>query len=178
MLCQMIYFGIAWKQGGLSYGIGILLPLGLFAFLFFYLTFALLLQPLIVANRVEKDERLSSPVDFVVDEEQILFKNKFTETKLDWGSFQKVIESKSHFLLIYTVNKNMFQIIPKRAFASSEDEQSFRELLNTKIPRLQKFQFDLKNPVVLLAIVFTIGFCLFQCAVATFSFFLPALLSD
>jgi hypothetical protein len=178
MLAQGICIGSALLRGEVGFELGILLPLAIFVFLAIYLTFALVVSPLRVANRVEKDERLNSPVHYEVSEAQIVFRNQFAETKLDWGSFQKVVESQDHFLLLYTVNKNAFQIIPKRAFGSPEDEQAFRDLLKAKIPNHQGSQFSLRNPMVILGIVLIAGFCLFQCAIAVFTFLLPALLTN
>jgi hypothetical protein len=177
MLAQGICIASALLRGEVGFELGILLPFAIFVFLAFYLTFALVIHPLTVANRVQKDERLNSPVHYEVSDAQIVFRNQFAETKLDWGSFQKVVESQDHFLLLYTVNKNAFQIIPKRAFAAPEDEQAFRDLLKAKIPDHQKSQFSLRNPVVILGIVLIAGFCLFQCVIAVFTFLLPALAS-
>jgi hypothetical protein len=178
MLVQGVCIVSALLRGEAGFELGILLPLAIFVFLAFYLTFALVIRPLTVANKVEKDERLSSPVHYEVSDEQIVFRNQFAETRLDWGSFQKVVESQGHFLLLYTVNKNAFQIIPKRAFGSPEDEQAFRDLLKAKIPDHQESRFNLKNPLVILGIVLITGFCLFQCVIAVFTFLLPALLTN
>ena len=177
IITQVVCIGSALIRDEISFESGVLLPFAIFVFLAFYLIFALVIHPLRLANKVEKDERLSSPVHYEVSDEQIIFGNQFAETKLDWGSFQKVVESRDHFLLLYTVNKNAFQIIPKRAFAAPEDEQAFRDLLKAKIPDHQESKFNLRNPMVILGIVLITGFCLFQCAIAVFTFLLPALLT-
>ena len=115
---------------------------------------------------MEMDERLGSPVQGQADEEQISFKTQFLETKLDWGSYHKVLESKDQFLLIHSANKNMFQIIPKRAFASVDDERAFRDLLKVKIPEKQRGSFEVKNSTVIIIIFISLAFCLSICSVA------------
>jgi len=107
--------------------------LALFGSVFFFLFYAIVISPFVVANKVAKDERLNSPVLYELNDEHIQIKNKFTETKFDWGSFQRIIESEEYFLIIYTTNKNMFQIVPKRAFSTSDDEKEFRNLVKEKI---------------------------------------------
>ena len=174
VLSKIICIGSAFVRGDLGFDFGGIFPIVLFVFLVFYLAFAFVINPMIVASKVEKDERLSSPVQYEVNDEQIMFKNQFTETKLDWGSFQKVIESKELFLLVHLTNKNMFQIIPKRAFASTNDEQAFKNLLNVKIPKKPKSNFNIKSPAVIATIVITSGFFLFLCALATVTFIYTA----
>lgn len=174
VLSQIICIGSAFVRGDLGFDFGGILPIVLFVFLVFYLAFALVINPMTVTSKVEKDERLSSPVQYEVNDEQIMFKNQFSETKLDWGSFQKVIESKELFLLVHATNKNMFQIIPKRAFASADDEQAFKNLLNLKIPKKPKSFLDIKSPAAIAAIVITSVFFLFLCAIATLSFVFTA----
>ena len=133
---------------------------------FTFIGFALFINPLRVANRVKKDERMRSPIQCTMDEEYIAFKNQFVETKLDWGSFSKVIESKELFLLIHSASKNSFQIIPKRAFTSPEDEKVFREILDAKLPRQQKQRLSIKNPNVIAIIVAVLVFSCSVCMTA------------
>jgi hypothetical protein len=122
--------------------------------------FPLVISPYMTAHKMEKDERLSSPVQYEANDEQIMFKNKFSETKLDWGSFCRVIETKDLFLLVYTSNKNCSQMIPKRAFASNDDEQAFRDLVAAKIPAKQNNFFDIKNNRwILFTIIIPLVFC-------------------
>ncbi|MBI5943766.1 MAG: YcxB family protein [Chloroflexi bacterium] len=179
VLATIICAGSAFiLRGDLGFEYGIIFPLILFIFIVFYVVFAFFINPLTIANKVGKDERLSSPIQYEVSDEQIMFRNQFAETKLDWGSFQKVIESEEMFLLVYTLNKNMFQIIPKRAFSATVDEQVFRDLLKTKIPKTHKNKFDIKNPAILVPILLAVGFCLFLCAISVFSFFYAAYLDN
>jgi hypothetical protein len=158
---QVICIFSALIRGEFGYGFGFAIPITILLFLCFLAIYALLINPLMIANKIEKDERLHSSVQYEVTDEQLLFRNQFAETKLDWGSFQKFIETKDLFLIVYTVNKNMFQIIPKRAFTSSEDEQSFRNLLNQKIPKEQIKTFDFsKLPVITIILIAILGFLL------------------
>ena len=174
VLSQIICIGSAFLRGDLGSEFGGVFPIVLFIFLAIYLAYALVINPMTIASKVEKDERLSSPVQYEVNGEQIMFKNQFAETKMDWGSFQKVIESKELFLLVYSTNKNMFQIIPKRAFAATDGEQAFRNLLNNKIPKNPKNNFNIKSPAFIVTIVITFGFCLLLCAIAVISFVFTA----
>lgn len=99
-----------------------LLLFPVFAFMFlFWLPFS-------VGRQVERNERLTCETTWQVDDERLQVKTRFTDMAMDWGTFAKSEENKDYFLLIYTVNKNMIQIIPKRAFTTAEHEAAFRRL--------------------------------------------------
>jgi hypothetical protein len=141
-----------------------------------FFAFVLLINPLITANKVKNNERLNSPVQFEVSGDQLLIKNQFTETKLDWGSFQKVIETKDYFLLVHSVNKNMFQIVPKRAFSSSADEQTFRNLLTIKIPKWQNSTLNIKkNPIIVITLIGVPAMCLLFCILVLIFYYVISL---
>jgi hypothetical protein len=92
--------------------------------------------PINLGRQIEKNERLTCEMTWQVDDNQILAKNKFAETKMDWGTFQRFIETKDYYYLVYTINKRMFQFVPKRAFESKEQEAAFREMLKQNIKEL------------------------------------------
>ncbi|MBI4761341.1 MAG: YcxB family protein [Chloroflexota bacterium] len=133
----------------------------------FILIFALLVNPYRAAQMVERNERLRSMVEGEASEDRIVLKDQFVETKLDWGSFQEVIEIPEYFILIYSSNKNMFHIIPKRAFKSSNDKLAFQKLLYTKIPKVHQSALDLRNnPLAIIILATIIGIVLLNCLVA------------
>ncbi|MEM4204670.1 MAG: YcxB family protein [Candidatus Methanomethylicaceae archaeon] len=133
----------------------------------FILISVLLVNPYRAARMAEHNEQLRSMVEVEASEDRIVLKNQFAETKLDWGNFQEVIETPEHFLLIYSMNKNMFHIIPKRAFKSSSDELDFQKLLYTKIPKVHQSILDLRNnPLAIIILVTIIGIALLNSLVA------------
>jgi hypothetical protein len=116
-------------------------------------------HPIVSSLRIDRNERLRSPVQFQVTEESITIKDSFVESKVDWGSFRKVIETRNYFLLVLTVNKNAFQILPKRAFSSAPDENTFRELLHAKIPTHQKIGLSVKEPFFIVSLIGVASLC-------------------
>lgn len=67
------------------------------------------------------------------NDDEILFKNELGETRLNWKNFHKTIETEDAFWLTYEKNKNAFQIVPKRAFASEDEIRAFKDHLRSKI---------------------------------------------
>ncbi len=146
-----------------------MVPLFLSLVLTSFLIFSLLISPYLAGQRVQHDERLNSPVEYQVSEEHLLFRNRFSETRLDWGSFNRVIESPELFLLVHSTNKNMFQFIPRRAFTSGADEQAFQNLLKAKISGSYSKVMAIRaspNVIAILGILLGIGTLL--CAIVAF----------
>jgi hypothetical protein len=109
-------------------------PFGLLLIIFFmvYLAFLFFINPLKIGRQVENNERMTCEITWEVNEKEIRITNKYSETRFDWGTFQKVIETKTHYLLTYS-NVKVFQILPKRAFDSLEQHEAFKELLKKKL---------------------------------------------
>ncbi|CAG1003689.1 hypothetical protein ANAEL_03173 [Anaerolineales bacterium] len=155
-------------RDGYNLALSFIIPLIVFIILGSFLLSTLIINPLKIANKVEKDERLRSPIQYEVSTEQILFKNQFTETKTDWGSFQKFIETEDVFLLVYSVNKAMFQFVPKRAFASSDDEQAFKQLLISKNLKNKNSPLNIKKKPLLIIIIIALLCCFIYLCAASF----------
>jgi hypothetical protein len=64
-------------------------------------------------------------------EEGILFRSKGMESRLEWGFYSKVWETPDFYYLVY--GRDMFSLIPKRAFRGGRQEAAFRDLLRRKI---------------------------------------------
>ena len=61
----------------------------------------------------------------------IVFHAKDIDSTLQWSLYQAVCETEQFYFLIY--GKDMFSVIPKRAFTSAEQEQAFRDLLRRHV---------------------------------------------
>ncbi len=96
------------------------------------------LWPANVADKVGKDERLSSEMTWEVDENQAVVMTKHTDVSCDWSTFGEPYETSEYFLITYASNKNTFQLVPKRAFRNEEQLVEFRKLLEGKMKRITR----------------------------------------
>ncbi len=103
------------------------------AALIFYVFFQYVMNPLRISQQVQSNERFRSEVTWTVDESGVLLANKFGESKSDWGTFYNFKETKEHFLVYYSTNRDMFQIVPKRAFESAGQLEAFRHILTVNL---------------------------------------------
>lgn len=85
------------------------------------------------------------PIACEMDNDRIFTVNQVAENKMDWSVFNKVVETKEYYFLIYSVNKNAFQIIPKRAFESIQQEQEARILFEQKLGKIENIQIGLRG---------------------------------
>jgi YcxB-like protein len=88
--------------------------------------------PLTMRSQVNKNERLRSETFGQADERGVVLRNQHSETRMDWGTFARVIETKTQFLLPMSTNERMYQVIPKRAFDSEQSLIAFQALLMKK----------------------------------------------
>ncbi len=98
------------------------------------LVYLYVLSPILVGLRVGRNPKLQSETIGTASSEQLALKNANVDTKMAWDNFMKAVETRHYFLLMYGVNRRMFQFIPKRAFESEEKLDAFRDLLNLYIP--------------------------------------------
>ncbi len=136
-------------------------PLIIFTFIFAIIIplSILFLHPATMGDRVARDERLSCETTWELDENRVWIKNKFIETNFDWGSLGQTYETGEHYLISYTVNKNMFQILPKRAFLTAEQQNEFRQLLEQKTRSITRIRsVNLPEPSRRSVMVFMYGF--------------------
>jgi hypothetical protein len=117
---------------GLAFGGPLLMSAALLAL---WPAFALFIIPLNVGCQVGRNERFSCQTLWQVDEQQVAIRTKFAETACDWGTFGRALETKEAFLLVYAANKQMFQVVPKRAFDTPAQEAVFHDLLKRYLPR-------------------------------------------
>ena len=89
--------------------------------------------PYQLAKKYLKKGQISTPIKIQISNRDLYSKDGLSETRLEWGKFQGVIETCDYFLLVRAENKNIFHIIPKRAFETTSDERAFRDLITIKI---------------------------------------------
>ncbi len=107
----------------------------LLVMLIYYLSI-FFLGPANVADRVAKDERLSSEMTWEVDENQAVVMTKHVDVSCDWSTFGDAYETSEYFLITYSTNKNTYQLVPKRAFKNEEQLATFRKLLEQNKKRI------------------------------------------
>jgi hypothetical protein len=88
---------------------------------------------------------LRAETEFTVDEDRWRMKNAHQDSAMDWSTYLGVLETRRFFLMVHTVNRNMFQIIPKRAFESPDREADFRELLKRHIEKYRQKEIGAKG---------------------------------
>jgi hypothetical protein len=82
---------------------------------------------------VKNNARLRCETFGLADEQGLILRHRYGETRMDWDAFATFFETSKLFLLPHAVNGLLYQVIPKRGFESAQAEAAFRELLLRKV---------------------------------------------
>ncbi len=104
----------------------VILPFGLLALF-------LLVIPIVMASLAANNAALMSELRCEAGAAGLQVAGAQGDTLLSWKLFSGVIETKNYFLLVFHQRRKLFQLIPKRAFASVDDEARFREMTRREI---------------------------------------------
>lgn len=97
-----------------------------------YLGLLFVILPWMLGRQIQRNERMRVEMHWRVTEDRITVSSAHGESWMDWGTFQRVVETPHAYLLIFATNKNMFQIVPKRAL-TPEQRSIFEQLLAQKL---------------------------------------------
>ncbi|HKF57944.1 MAG TPA: YcxB family protein [Blastocatellia bacterium] len=87
---------------------------------------------LMARQRWKQQPQLQARINYEITPDLVRVATKAATSEMKWASFIRLVETKNVFLLY--PNKLIFHIIPKRAFADSDELASFRELATSRIP--------------------------------------------
>ena len=90
------------------------------------------IRPLQVLVMFRTNPKYREPYCVEFDDLGIHFTTPTIDSHIEWSFYNRVVESKRVFILIY--GKPMYAMIPKSAFASPDEIDRFRELLRRHIP--------------------------------------------
>jgi hypothetical protein len=93
----------------------------------FYLVYYFLLIPLQLNGTYKKNEYLQKERTLTVTDEGINMKVADRSSDLAWDNFEKVLDCKDIYILIYKADQRVYPFIPKRAFTEPGSEEAFRK---------------------------------------------------
>lgn len=103
---------------------------------YFIIPFVLVAIPLIsflAARKAMNDPRTKTGFKYHFSRDAIQVEGLAGRSELNWAAFVDVREAPTAFFLF--MNRQLFQVIPKRGFAGIDDVSAFREILREKFPK-------------------------------------------
>ncbi len=134
-----------WQKGVPTFGLCVSGPVLLVILLATYA-----LQPLLLVYKVKKNERLRGINQYEVDEEKISVHTPYAQASYDWGTYGKLTDTGKYYLLIYSTNSRMFNLIPKRAFSTLQQETEFLDLAKKKLQKFSNTNQGVPNWLIML----------------------------
>ncbi len=86
-----------------------------------------------VRKVVDKDETMRAETVWSITNDRIELRNRFEKIDLEWETFDRLIDTRQYFLLVYAGNKRQFAFLPKHAFSSADDRERFRRMANENL---------------------------------------------
>lgn len=99
-----------------------------------FVLYVFLIQPSRMASKAIKEEQLATEATWEVSENGVKISSRFGSTHMDWDSLLRLISTKDYYLLLSKVNRNAFRFLPRRAFSSTEEQDSFLTLVRNYLP--------------------------------------------
>jgi hypothetical protein len=82
-------------------------------------------------RQYQLNPKFREPYKLDFSEGGIRFRSKGAYSRIEWGFYSKAWENEEFYLLFY--GKDMFSVIPKRAFRDRLQEETFRAMLTGKL---------------------------------------------
>ena len=95
----------------------------------FFVIFIFYIQPARLANKAVQNEQLVTEATWQVSELGVEITSRFNSSLMEWGSIRNLLTTRDYYLLLNKKNQNSFRFLPRRAFASPEQESLFLELV-------------------------------------------------
>jgi len=86
------------------------------------------------ARRRSRDERQRAEILFEIGDQGVRVKDDFVDTTLQWRNFSGVLVTEEFIFLVLAGNADHYHFIPRRVFASEEEDRTFRETLAAHLP--------------------------------------------
>jgi hypothetical protein len=83
-------------------------------------------------QRFRRDPKFRDEYTLQFSDDGIQFKTAQIDALVQWNLYSKVIKNERFYLMVY--GQDMISVIPRRAFASAQQEAAFDELLKRKLP--------------------------------------------
>ncbi len=98
----------------------------------FYIVYYFAVIPWQLTRAYKKNEHLRVERTFIFSEENIQVKVGSDGTVLNWDQFQKVMDAKDFYLMVFKNGQKIYFFIPDRAFNEEMTKEAFVDLMNEK----------------------------------------------
>ena len=142
-----LFFHILWvllktpdqffKQAGLA--------LAVLLFCMAIAVYAFVISPGRVKRVLQQDPHATAPVEVRIDEQGLHTTTPYSQNENPWANFKQLIDTPKLYMLMGHDRRASFQVLPKRAFANTEDLQKFQALAAEKLGPAPKERINPRN---------------------------------
>jgi hypothetical protein len=100
-----------------------------------FVVYILYWQPRSMARRAMSNEQLAAETTWLVTDEGVSISSAFGANQLEWDTLTRLITSKDYYLLVFKTEKNFFRFLPRRAFASPQEDELFVQQVTSHLQK-------------------------------------------
>jgi hypothetical protein len=100
-----------------------------------FIIYIIVIQPNRMAKQAMTNEHLAAETTWEVGDAGVQISTSFDSTLFEWDALARLITNKDYFLLLFKKNKNTFRFLPQRSFTSTEDENTFLQLMTSHLSK-------------------------------------------
>jgi hypothetical protein len=94
-----------------------------------FVLYILIVQPRGMADKAMANEQLAAETTWELGEQGIDMSTSFGSTHLNWEDLSRLVTTKEYYLLLLKGNQRAFRFLPRRVFASPQDQDTFLNLV-------------------------------------------------
>lgn len=98
----------------------------------FYIFYYLVLIPYQLSRSYQRSDSLKMARRYTLGDEHVLMEIGENSSILPWEKFQKVMEGKEIYLMVYMDENRIYPLVPKRSFPDDAAREAFLTLVKSK----------------------------------------------
>ncbi len=100
-----------------------------------FIIYILVIQPSRMAKQAMENEHLAADTTWEVNETGVQISTSLDSSLFEWEKLSRLVTSIDYYLLLFKTNKNTFRFLPRRSFTSTEDEDTFLQLITSHLAK-------------------------------------------
>lgn len=113
------------SSGGRNLGFGLFLTLVFIV----YVLFLWVVNPWLIRRRVRRNPKMLQEIEWWVETDALIIHNQYRDTRIEWGKFIRLVETRQHYLLVYADDQDLYQALPRRAVGEATAQAAFKKLI-------------------------------------------------
>jgi hypothetical protein len=100
-----------------------------------FIIYIIVIQPTRMAKQAMQNEHLATETTWEVSDVGVQISTSLDSSLYEWEKLSRLVTNIDYYLLLFKINKNTFRFLPRRSFTSTEDEDTFLQLMTSHLAK-------------------------------------------